>query len=258
MQMSDFSSKMAQAATKGPWKAGAGLWRLANLQLSTYPVRVAVEGTIGCGKSALLEGLKKKLPWVEVIPEDIAGWKNVTTVDGPVDIFSHFYADPARFAYPFQNHVLKSLADRSSSHDFVVMERSQHSCIHVFSSLMHERKLISSLELATLTNWYSYLGQLNSDTLLSRPNAVLYLDLDPSLALTRIRQRGRAEEAGVDLKYLQDLQRLHEHWFEKMPSFSPPDVFQLVRLDASKPMDEVLGDAIGQLTCWRDAQSWHQ
>lgn len=247
----------AQAATKrGLWKAGAGLWRLSNLKLPSYPARVAVEGTIGCGKSVLLDGLKASLPWIEVIPEDVQGWKNVQTVRGPVDILARFYADPKQHAYTFQNHVLLSLAGRASSHDFVVMERSQHSCLHVFCNLMYERELLSPLEFATLEGWYNFLGQQKGDNLLSRPNAVLYLDLEPSLALERIAQRGRVEEKGVDLRYLQDLKRLHENWFVRMPSYSPPDVFQLVRLDASKPKEEVLADAIGQLTCWRDAQSW--
>lgn len=245
-----------RAATKGLWKAGGGIWRLSNLILPSYPARVAVEGIIGSGKSKLLQGLQEKLPWVEVIFEDLPGWKNVATARGPVDIFAKFYEDPKRYAYPFQNHVLKSLADRKSTHDFVVMERSQHSCLHVFSSLMYERELLSPVEFSTLQNWYNFLGQLEAGNSLSRPNAVLYLDLEPSLALERVQKRGRAEEAGVDLRYLDDLKRLHENWFVKMPNFQPPDTFQLVRLDASKSASEVLADAVGQLTCWHDEQEF--
>lgn len=252
------SAQKARAATKGHWKAGADLWRVSHLTLPSYPARVAVEGIIGSGKSKLLDGLAERLPWVEVIYEDLPGWKNVSTSRGPVDIFSKFYSEPKKYAYAFQNHVLKSLADRKSSHDFVVMERSQHSCVRVFATLLYERDLISSVELATLEGWYHHLGQLKSDNLLSRPNAVLYLDLEPSEALKRIQGRGRVEEVGVDLRYLDDLKRLHENWFARMPDFPSPDHFQLVRLDASKSASDVLADAVGQLTCWHDEQEFRK
>lgn len=232
--------------------SGNGLWSTSSLPL-TPPIRVSVEGIIGCGKSVLLEGLQQELPWVEVIFEDLLGWKSLQTAEGPEDIFAKFYADPKTHAFAFQNHVMQSLSLRRSSSNFVVMERSLHSSFHVFVSLLRERDVLTSIEQAVLTGWYSLTGQMSSPEILTRPNAVLFLDVSPEIALERVQRRGRREEHGVDLPYLRDLHRLHESWFAQLPNLSPPDAFQLARLDASKSAAEVLADAVGQLTCWKTA-----
>lgn len=246
---------MAKSADLSKSFVGDGLWDASSLTLPSYPIRVSVEGIIGSGKSVLLQGLEKKLTWLEVIQEDIKGWRNLTTENGVEDLFEKFYAYPAKFAFSFQSHVMQLLSLCRSTCDFVVMERSLHSSCFVFAPLLRERGFLSSTEMAVLTGWHSLMGQMSSPEILTRQSAVLFLDLSPELAFERVQLRGRREEAAVDVSYLRDLQRLHESWFEQVPSFPQSDRFQLVRLDASKSAEAVLADAIGQLTLWKDWNS---
>jgi len=41
---------------------------------------------------------------------------------------------------------------------------------------------------------------------------VVYLKTDPKVAFQRIAQRGRSEENGITLEYLQSVHDLHEDW----------------------------------------------
>ena len=40
----------------------------------------------------------------------------------------------------------------------------------------------------------------------------MYLQVDPKLAYDRIKRRGRSEESGLQMVFLENLHRLHEDW----------------------------------------------
>ena len=41
---------------------------------------------------------------------------------------------------------------------------------------------------------------------------LVYLQVDPKLAYDRIKRRGRSEESGIKMVFLENLHRLHEDW----------------------------------------------
>ena len=42
---------------------------------------------------------------------------------------------------------------------------------------------------------------------------LVYLQTSPQVAYDRIKKRGRSEEGGIQMSFLENLNRLHEDWF---------------------------------------------
>jgi deoxyadenosine/deoxycytidine kinase len=51
-----------------------------------------------------------------------------------------------------------------------------------------------------------------------QPDVILYLRTPAKTCLDRILERGRAEEAGISLDYLDQLESLHDEWLLEHPN----------------------------------------
>ena len=76
------------------------------------PVKLAVEGNIGAGKSTFLSIMSDPVlelqDIIEVVPEPVEQWQSVPSGEGgpPINLLDRFYKDPKRYAYTFQHYVL--------------------------------------------------------------------------------------------------------------------------------------------------------
>jgi deoxyadenosine/deoxycytidine kinase len=158
-----------------------------------------VEGIIGAGKTTLARRLALQL--------------NLRSIFEPVDsnpYLSRFYEDPKRWAFPMQIELLhrrfnmQQLAVREATmgeYAGVVLDRGMPGD-RVFCKLHTLAGNMSELE------WNTY--QLAYEVMacsLVPPSLLVFLDVEPEVALERVRERARSAEVAVDLKYLTDLRK---------------------------------------------------
>ena len=188
-------------------------------QPTPLPIKLAVEGNIGAGKSTFLDILQDRnlelQDLIEVVPEPVEEWQSVQNGESePINLLDRFYKDPMKYAYTFQHYVLltrmeKDRKARASTKPLRVLERSIFSDRLVFVRAMHEAGYIGDLELRLYDSWFSM--QIAQDQQLC-PNGFIYLKARPETCIKRLRMRNRSEEGGVDKAYLENLHDKHESW----------------------------------------------
>merc|ERR1712168_686146 len=195
-----------------------------NKRARNTPVRISIEGNIATGKSTfikILEDAANDEDW-EITPEPVSQW---TQIDGEQDpakasggnLLELFYNDPKRWSYTFQSYALLSRM-RLQREPFGpecqarLSERSIHSDRYIFARNCFETGLMTETEWAIYQEWSSYL--LNSLGEL-RLDGFIYLRADPKICSSRMAKRGRPEEQGVTIDYLNQLHEKHEAWLHR-------------------------------------------
>jgi deoxyadenosine/deoxycytidine kinase len=160
---------------------------------------VFIEGGIGAGKSTAAQKL--------------AGLLQFRVFHEPIDAeyLDKFYKNPKELAFEFQ---LRQLARREAIHHLAQWEaisQSEHrgslldrSLLgdHTFAALHHQSGNISTEQWIT----YELLFQ-NAWGRLFPPSLLVFLDVDPEVAMERIRNRNRGAEAGMSIEYLKNLRK---------------------------------------------------
>ncbi|XP_026177229.1 deoxyguanosine kinase, mitochondrial [Mastacembelus armatus] len=217
--------------------------------------RVSIEGNIAVGKSTFARLLQSACSDWEVVVEPVSQWQNIdsgTSKGGSAppqtavsNLLQMMYQDPERWSYTFQTYScmsrlrtqLQPLPARLLSSEGTavqVYERSVYSDRYIFALNMFELGCINSTEWAVYQDWHSLLvEQFGHKVALE---GIIYLRAPPEKCMERLEHRGRAEEKGVKLDYLDKLHIQHERWlvdksteihFEKMKQIP------VLQLDAS-------------------------
>jgi deoxyadenosine/deoxycytidine kinase len=159
---------------------------------------VYVEGIIGAGKSTYCREVGRRLNY-RVIEEPVG--------DNPY--LKLFYSDPKRYAYEMQIYLLhrriglQQLAAAealySTEYNGSMIDRSLFGD-RVFEELHHQDGNISDLQ------HHAYLVAVrNMQLMIYPPTTLVYLDVEPDVALERIRERDRSCETSISLDYLSRL-----------------------------------------------------
>ncbi len=161
---------------------------------------VAVIGNIGAGKSTLLQQLRETTvpgQWM-FVDEPVQEWRD----NG---LLAAFYANPAHMGVAFQfvafTSRLKLLAQQAQQRGSRGIISDNH--------IVVDRYVFADANLGKdeqVMNAYCYMWdtwKLMAPE--SRLDLVIYLRQSPTACLRRVEQRGRAEETGVDLAYLESL-----------------------------------------------------
>ncbi|XP_015239149.1 PREDICTED: deoxycytidine kinase-like [Cyprinodon variegatus] len=195
--------------------------------------KVSIEGNIAAGKSTfvrLLQASSCSSDW-EVIPEPIGKWCNVQNSE---DIYQELsssqksggnllqmlYDKPSRWAYTFQSYAcLSRVRSQLQSPSAKLLqaenpvqfyERSVYSDRLVFASSLFESGDLLETEWSVYQDWHSWLlKQFEADIAL---DGIIYLRAPPKRCMQRLLHRGREEEQGVPLEYLEQLHLKHEAW----------------------------------------------
>jgi deoxyadenosine/deoxycytidine kinase len=189
---------------------------------SRAPRIIAVAGTMGAGKSSLVEWLRQQYdmtPFFE--PND----------ENPY--LESFYADMPRWAMSSQLwflirrfHIHQSVARRAESDPKpLVQDRTIYEDAEVFAAHLHRIGHIDDRDWSTYQDFYQTLRQE-----LRPPDLMIYLRCPLKALVKRIRKRGRAFEQNVPRSYLASLEKLYEAWYERYEG-SPTLVIQTDRLD---------------------------
>jgi deoxyadenosine/deoxycytidine kinase len=188
-----------------------------------------IEGNIGAGKSTLIKILKKYFPSVVLTLEPCDEWQHVQGHN----LLHAFYNDPARWAPLFQiyasmTRIRKQQREALMADQLQIMERSWFSDRYCFAQMLHKAEKINDLEWAVyeqMWDWY----MRNTDF----PLGFIYLRVSPEECFARLQQRNRSEEAGVPLKYLQQLHACHEQLLTEKRIDDQAINFSVLVLDGS-------------------------
>ncbi|KAM6964973.1 deoxyguanosine kinase, mitochondrial-like [Aplochiton taeniatus] len=211
--------------------SGSPSHQLNTVSGGTRPVkRVSIEGNIAVGKSTFARLLQSAGQNWEVVPEPVGKWQTVKSGDpqssqSPKDPVSNLlqimYQDPQRWSYTFQTYScmtrLKTQLQppparllNSEGVPVQVFERSVYSDRYIFALNSFELGCINSTEWAVYQDWHSFLVEQFDHRV--ELEGIIYLRAPPKTCMERLGRRGREEEKGVELNYLEKLHTQHERW----------------------------------------------
>lgn len=172
-----------------------------------------LEGNIGAGKSTFLTLLAQQDATLSVGLEPLHEWQN--QIYGQ-SLLAHFYENPQRWAYTFENLTLISrvqnhLLEQKIAHPFHIVERSIYSGNYVFARNSYENSFLTTLEWHMYQHWFNFL----TDNKCKQPKGFIYLRISPEIAFERIKKRNRRAEKKLTLAYLRQIHEKHESFLIK-------------------------------------------
>lgn len=222
---------------------------------ATRVKRVSIEGNIAVGKSTMARLMQSACPDWEVVAEPVSQWQHIEsgTLPGTAaspqttvsNLLQMMYQDPQRWSYTFQTFScmsrLRTQLQPPPAHllssegtPVQVYERSIYSDRYIFALNMFELGCINSTEWAVYQDWHSLLVEQFGHQV--ELEGIIYLRAPPKKCMERLEHRGRAEEKGVKLDYLDKLHVQHERWLVEKSTelhFEKLKRIPVLQLDAS-------------------------
>ena len=178
------------------------------------PILVSIEGTIGAGKTTVLENMELyfKNDKVMFLKEPVDLWEQFKDDSGKT-ILEKFYNDKRRYGFTFQVmayitrlSLLKNAIQNNPHVDVIIIERSLCADKNIFMNMLHDDGIVENMEYNIYNKWYD---EFIKDY---RVDAVIYMDSDPDVCLERIKKRSRTGESGIPLEYLSKCRDYHTKW----------------------------------------------
>ena len=184
---------------------------------------IAIEGSIGVGKSTVLKELERRGHIVQTEP--VEHWT----------LLHDLYKDMEKYGALFQVQVLATYASYKPRVQF--LERSAQSARGVFSAMMYRDGYITPAQLQTIDSVAKMIP-------VPAPEVFVYLEAEAELCQSRIQWRARDGEEAVELKYLRKLDAAYKDWLPSVRHF-------VIKVKASDS-PSVVADSI--LNTLRDAR----
>ncbi|XP_063466463.1 deoxycytidine kinase isoform X1 [Symphalangus syndactylus] len=193
--------------------------------------KISIEGNIAAGKSTFVNILKQLCEDWEVVPEPVARWCNVQSTQDEFEeltmsqknggnVLQMMYEKPERWSFTFQTYAclsriraqLASLNGKLKDAEKPVLffERSVYSDRYIFASNLYESECMNETEWTIYQDWHDWMNNQFGQSL--ELDGIIYLRATPEKCLHRIYLRGRNEEQGIPLEYLEKLHYKHESW----------------------------------------------
>ena len=178
------------------------------------PQVIIINGNIGTGKTTIINGMIEKLKEQGVkfclIKEPVGKWMEYGMLD-------KFYSDMGKFGYAFETLVFSSKVlsireqlENNPDAEVILMERCMRTDVEIFMEGLKPK--LTSTELKMYYDWcYMYRDLLPIDL----DNAFqIFIKNSPEVCFERMNKRKRAGESGVELSYLQFLDKMYDKFIE--------------------------------------------
>ena len=172
-------------------------------------VWISVEGSIGSGKSELINGLRNDY---NVHTEDIEEWKPYLKL---------YYDNPNRYSFLMMMEINYTQKEIVPHYSDTITERSPYTSCNIFAKMFKDRKIMSPEEFSVYQQ-YALPGR--------KPDYYIYLKATPETCYNRIIKRGDDE---INLGYLYTLERYHEQFINSV------DESKVFIIDAEETIEEV-------------------
>ena len=165
---------------------------------------IALAGNIGSGKTTLTEILTKRYG-AKAYYEDVAN-----------PYINDFYEDMGRWSFHLQlwflgSRIQQTLTMLSDESDNVVQDRTIYEDAYIFAENLHSMGLMASRDFDT------YMKMFNIEqTLLPKPDVLIYLKASVPTLISQIKMRGREYEQNIDEEYLGRLNDKYNNWIENI------------------------------------------
>lgn len=202
------------------------------MQNNARPFIVSIEGNIGAGKSTMLKFFESYSD-VELLAEPVDQW---TDMQGH-NLLQQLYQDPKRWSFQFQSYVQLSrlqLLKQPTNCSVKIIERSIQNNRYCFLENAKKEGSLCGAELEVLNSWYDW---LNSNIGIEL-DLIVYLRTSPAVAHERLVKRGRKEEAGVPMQFIEGLHQSYEDWLVHKVHGEPPA--PVLQLDANQDIQQML------------------
>lgn len=136
------------------------------------------------------------------------------------NVLQMMYEKPERWSFTFQSYACLSriraqLAAlngklKDAEKPVLFFERSVYSDRYIFASNLYESDCMNETEWTIYQDWHDWMNSQFGQSL--ELDGIIYLRATPEKCLSRIYLRGRNEEQGIPLEYLEKLHYKHESW----------------------------------------------
>jgi len=163
---------------------------------------ICVCGIIGSGKSTLTKNLSEILGY-DALYESVK--------DNPY--LERFYDDPKKYTFTMQIWCLNKRYEHhkyaTQSEKYSIQDSSFLNDI-VFAKMLHRDGIFND------DDYNTYLVNFDNlkNSLIINPRIIVYLDVEPKVALERVKLRNRDCEKSLPLEYLINLKKEYEEWLE--------------------------------------------
>ena len=173
---------------------------------------VSIEGTIGSGKSTLIQLLKKENTSFIFLPEPVDLWNEIKDSSG-VSIIEKYYANKQKYSFSFQMMAyitrlsqLKKCIETAPENSIIITERCLNTDRYVFAKMLYDTNFIEDIEYSIYTHWFDEFKEFTN------LSALIYIQTNPEVCLERTKIRNRKGEELIPLNYLTNCHSYHENW----------------------------------------------
>lgn len=200
-------------------------------------MNIAIEGTVGVGKSTLAEILAREFS-MNLFPENF---------ENPY--FDLFYKEPDKYAFPMHVQLFWqqfSHAKQAFDTNNAVLDRTIYAG-QVFMKVLYQNGHVNPLDYENYLQMVNYFSRF-----CPIPDLLVFLTSSKETCVRRIMKRGRKPELRASIQYWYDLHDAYQEWYANY-DYGPKIIIDVDQLDFANNLDhrryvvKVIFDAMNQL-----------